>query len=140
MVKASAVTALGGRLPGRSLTGSNLVFHSKLEAGRVERVQQLVCGGPAEQEGPVCPEEALPEGGSRAALALPGEHPHAGTGLQQPCLPPRMEPWALVSGKTWSHESCSFWDKDGGQNGGGVLAPHEALRPLRFPGSYTECT
>ncbi|GAB5582502.1 A disintegrin and metalloproteinase with thrombospondin motifs 18 [Prionailurus iriomotensis] len=35
-----------------------------LEARRMEHVQQVMCRGPAEQEDPVCPEEAVPEGGS----------------------------------------------------------------------------
>ena len=65
----------------------------------MERVQQVMCGGPAEPEGPVCPEEALPEGGSGIAFSLPSEHTHSGSSLQQPWLPSRMEPWALVSGK-----------------------------------------
>lgn len=65
----------------------------------MERVQPVMRGGPAEQEDPVCPEEAVPEGGSGAALPVPGEHTHSGASLQQPCLPPGMEPWALVSGE-----------------------------------------
>lgn len=65
----------------------------------MERLQQVVCGRPAEPEGAVRPEEALPEGGGGPALSLPGEHTHSGSSLQQPCLPSGMEPWALVSGK-----------------------------------------
>lgn len=68
-----------------------------LEARRLERVQQAMCGGPAEPENPVCAEEALPEGGRGGALPLPSEHTHSGPGLQQPRLPPRVEPRALVS-------------------------------------------
>lgn len=64
----------------------------------MERVQQVMCKGPAEPENPVCPEEAFPKGGGRAAFALPGEHTHASSSLQQPCLSSRVEPRALVSG------------------------------------------
>ena len=63
----------------------------------MERLQQVVCGRPAEPEGAVRPEEALPEGGGGPALSLPGEHTQSGSSLQQPCLPSGMEPWALVS-------------------------------------------
>lgn len=78
--------------------GSHFAFHWQLEARRLERVQQAVRGGPAEPENPVCAEEALPEGGGGAALPLPREHSHSGPGVQQPRLPPRVEPRALVSG------------------------------------------
>lgn len=64
----------------------------------MERVQQVVCRGPAEPEDPVHAEEAFPKGGSRAALPVPGEHTHTGSRLQQPALPARVEPRALVSG------------------------------------------
>ena len=62
-------------------------------------VKVVVCGRPAEPEGAMHPEEALPGGGGGPALSLPGEHAHSGSSLQQPCLPSGMEPWALVSGK-----------------------------------------
>ena len=117
-----------------SFPGSNPISPWKLEAGRVERLQQVVCGRPAEPEGAVRPEEALPEGGGSPALSLPGEHTHSGSSLQQPCLPSGMEPWALVSGK-W--ELLESWvpfpgEKEGGENTGGVSAS-----PQRISAVYT---
>lgn len=101
----------------------------------MERVQQVMCGGPAEQEDPVCPEEAVPEGGSSVTFSLPSEHAHSGASLQQSCLPSRMEPWTLVSGKwarigVMSLVSCGQrkWQKQG------CWLPQEALSFYAFLG------
>lgn len=61
-------------------------------------MQQVLCRGPADPEDTVRTEEALPEGGSRAAFSLPSEHAHSGSSVQQPRLPSRVESRALVSG------------------------------------------
>lgn len=100
----------------------------------MERLQQVLCGRPAEPEGAVHPEEALPGGGGGPALSLPGEHAHSGSSLQQPCLPSGMEPWALVSGKWELLESRVLFPgkKEGDENTGGVSAP-----PQRISAAYT---
>lgn len=104
------VTALAVTILNPGFTEGNFVFRWKLAARWMERMQQVVCRGPAEPEGAVRAEEALPKGGGGAALSLPSEHAHPGPSLQQPGLPSRMEPWALVTGKTWGQTwslSCS---------------------------------
>ena len=132
-----SVTALASMIQSLSFPGSNPVSPWKLEARRVERLQQVVRGRPAEPEGAVRPEEALPEGGGGPALSLPGEHAHSGSSLQQPCLPSGMEPWALVSGK-W--ELLEPWvmfpmEKEGDKNTCGVSAsPPEDLSCLHLHG------
>lgn len=80
----------------------------KLVARWMERMQQVLCRGPAEPEDTVCAEEALPEGGTCAAFSLPSEHTHSGSSMQQPCLPSRVEPRALVSGKKHHFRSTSL--------------------------------
>jgi hypothetical protein len=65
----------------------------------MERVQQVVCWGPAEPKDPVCAEEALPKGRGSGAFPLPSEHTHSGSSVQQPSLSSRVESWALVTGK-----------------------------------------
>lgn len=95
--------------------GSNFAFHWQLEARRLERVQQAVCGGPAEPEDPVCTEAALPEGGGGGALPLPREHAHSGPGLQQPRLPPGVEPRALVSGNRVRHGATGLVPQEKGR-------------------------
>lgn len=120
-----------------SFTGSNSVFHWKLEARWMERVQQVMCEGPAEPENPVCPEEALPKGGGRPAFALPGEHTHASSILQQPCLPSRVEPRALVSGN-WERLRVIGLVPRGKWGWQKISASQEALSYIHLHGNHTE--
>lgn len=98
----------------------------------MECVQQVMCGGPAEPEDPVCAEEALPKGGGGAAFSLPREHTHSGSSLQHPHLPSRLEPWALVPGNQEGLGGSSPWKKEGGKIGGGVLFPKRCSAVYAF--------